>query len=462
MIKKIFKKELCLEKILLLLISVFVFFTMYYYDNQTTFVEILKNMHRIASGQWYYIFNGWSAIPYGLLLQGVCAIWSLPVFILSELGLISITSVGARLWYKIFVLIFLLLDTQQLEVMARKLGTFSEKKILWLKLYFLSSLFVVLPAVHIAQMDAVYLFFILLGINYYLSDDHWKFLLCFMVAIPGKYFPLFIFIPLILLKEKRYLFIIRDLLVGCVLIVFDRGMNSIGYRIENYLGIDKSLEISNNDTMYGCLDRIFDSNLTAFRVPMSLAIVCFGVLCIWCFLRDYKEKNNLAVFVSFIGFSILFALGDSTPYWIIVLVPFELLLIFQNSKHYNILFPLEVIFSLAYVYIFIFETNWILGAENTFSFLLWSLIPGYVNATHGYISDFMMQNNFAGFDSAMSAIAVACIIGIMMITSPYKKQEQIKDEQENVYVKGWYWARLGVIYIWVFLNIWVVMLNHVN
>ena len=128
MIKKIFKKELCLEKILLLLISVFVFFTMYYYDNQTTFVEILKNMHRIASGQWYYIFNGWSAIPYGLLLQGVCAIWSLPVFILSELGLISITSVGARLWYKIFVLIFLLLDTQQLEVMARKLGTFSEKK----------------------------------------------------------------------------------------------------------------------------------------------------------------------------------------------------------------------------------------------------------------------------------------------------------------------------------------------
>lgn len=462
MIKKLFKKELCLEKILLLIISAFVFFTMYYYDNQTTFVAILENMHRIVSGQWYYLFNGWSAIPYGLLLQGICGIWALPVFILSEIGLISATSVGARLWYKIFVLIFLLLDTQQLGAIAKKLGTFSEKKILWLKLYFLSSLLVVLPAVHIAQMDAVYLFFIFLGINYYLSDEHWKFLLCFMVAIPGKYFPLFIFIPLILLKEKRYLFIIRDLVVGCALIVFDRGMNSIGYRIENYLGVDKSLEISNNDTMYACLDRILSSEITAFRVPMSLTVVCFGILCIWCFLRDYKEKNNFAVFVSFIGFSILFALGDSTPYWIIVWVPFELLLIFQNSKYYNILFPLEVIFSVAYVYIFIFQTKWILGAENTFSFLLCSLIPNYQNATHGLVADFMTQNDLGGFDSAMSAIAVVCIIGIMMLTSPYQKQNQTNGEEESIYVRGWYWARMGILVSWIILNIWVVMLNHVN
>ena len=183
------------EKIVLFLIMIFVFFSMYYYDNQITFVDIMANMHRIASGKWYYLFNGWSSIPYGLILQAACAIWSLPVFVLSEMGIISTVCIGARLWYKLFVLIFLILDAKQLGSLARDLGIESEKKILWIQLYFLSSLSVILPAVHIAQMDTVYLFPILLGISFYLRNEYKKFLLCFAIAIPIKFLPLFIFIP---------------------------------------------------------------------------------------------------------------------------------------------------------------------------------------------------------------------------------------------------------------------------
>ena len=460
MLKKLLNKEFLLEKILLLFISVFIFFTMYYYDNQTTFVCIIENMNRIANGQWYYIFNGWSAIPYGLLLQGTCAIWALPVFILSRLGIISVTGIGARLWYKLFVLIFFILTSLQYEKLAKKLGVL-EEKIIWLKLYFLSSLMVIIPAVHIAQMDVVYLFFILLGISYYLTDEHWKFLICFMIAIPGKYLPLFIFIPLVLLNEKRYLYIMRDVMVGCALIVVDRGMNSIGYRIESFLGIDKSIEISGNDQMLICLDNMLNSNITAFRSPMSLAILCFAVLCIWCYLKKYEDRKKLAVFVSFIGISILFSFGDSTPYWIILLMPFMLLLIFQNERYSNILIPLEVAFSLGYIYIFIFETSWILGAENSFSFLLCSLIPGYLESAHGFISDFLRQRGLADFSGAMAALLLACIIGIATITYPLKKEDNTQIEAK-LYIKGGYWARLALVYAWVLWNIWVVMLNHVN
>ena len=121
MIKKFFK-DLKVEKICLLLISLFIFFTMYYYDNQTAFLRIQDNMHRIISGKWYYIFNGWSAIPYGILLQGMCAIWSLPVFILSELKVIAYDCIGARLWYKLFIAIFLSLDIWQIGRLSEKLN----------------------------------------------------------------------------------------------------------------------------------------------------------------------------------------------------------------------------------------------------------------------------------------------------------------------------------------------------
>lgn len=454
------KKCLQFEKIGLLIISLFIFLTMYYYDNQTAFLCIQDNMHRIINGGWYYLFNGWSAIPYGILLQGVCAIWSLPVFILSELGLISSSCVGARLWYKFFILIFLFLDTCQIGKIAEKVAGLSEKKE-WIKLFFLSSLLVILPAVHIAQFDAVYLFFILLGINYYMEDSYYKFLLCFMLAIPGKYMPLFIFIPLVLLKEKRYLYIIRDVIIGCALVLIDRVMNSIGYRIESYLGIDPSDVLLQNNTMQENFESLLHSNFKAFESQMSIFILCFGLLCIWCFLKDSMLRKKLAIYVSFVGFAILFAFGYATPYWIILLMPFVLLLIFKNDKYYNILFPLETIFAVGYIFVFIIKIPWIYGAENTFSFLLVSLIPNYVDNIHGFISDFIKVRGLDIYDGATSAVMVACLIGIMIITYPLKQKDGQELLEEKQYMRGWYWIRLAVLYGWVLLNIWVVMLNHV-
>lgn len=460
LLNRLQKSELKLEKIVLLTVSLFVFFTMYYYDNQTAFLRIQENMHRIViEGKWYYFFNGWFAIPYGILLQMVCAVWSLPVFILSEMGVISASCVGARLWYKTFIIVFLVLDTWQLGKMAEKMGISGQKKE-WVKLFFLSSLLVMLPAVHIAQFDAIYLFFILLGINCYMEDEHYKFLLCFMLAIPGKYIPLFVFIPLVLLKEKRYIFIARDLAFGCALVLVDRVMNSIGYRIENYLGIDPSQEIYNNVTLQEDFEGLLHSDFKAFDSQMSIIVLCFALLCIWCFMKKSELSNKLAVFVSFLGFAMLFAFGCATPYWIIVQIPFSLLLIFKSNKHYNILFPLEMIFTLGYIFVYIIKIPWIFGAENTFSFLLFSLIPGYTDGIHGFMSDFIKLRGLELYDGAMAAAMVACLVGITIITYPLKQTDTQEMSEDQNYMKNWYWGRMIVAIGWILLNVWVVFLNH--
>lgn len=455
------EKDFFWEKLSLLLISCFIFFTMYYYDNQTMFVEAMKNMHRIAEGKWYYLLNGWSAIPYGFVLQGMTAVWAMPVFILSEMGVVSVTSVGARLWYKLFMLLFLVLSTEQIGVIASKMGMTSEKKIVWLKLFFLSSLLVLLPAVHIAQIDIVYLFFVLKGIAYYLDDEEYKFLFCFMFAIVGKYMPLFIFIPLVLLKEKRYLYIFRDLAIGCALCVVDRGMQSIGYRVENYLGIDITSEISQNDTMQQCWEDLLSSEINVFGIPVSLVLCAFFILCIWCFRQKSENGKALAVWVSFLGFSILFALGASTPYWIILLIPFEMILIFMNTSKFNLLFPMETAFSIAYIFIFILKVPWIFGSENTFNFLLIRFVPEYENKIHGLISDFITVRGWDQYSGVAAAMLAACVVGIAMITYPLKKEGTGSAEEGSRFIKGWYWARIGLACVWILLNIWVVALNHV-
>lgn len=460
---KSIKQEFVLEILAFLIIGILIFTTMYYWDNQLTFVYIIDNMHRIAQGKWYYLFNGWSAIPYGLILQAACAIWSIPVFILSEFGVITTTCVGARIWYKIFVLIFLMLDTWQLGIIARKIGIKNENKIMWIRLYFVSSLLVALPALHIAQMDAVYLFLILLGLGFYLSNDYWKFLLCFAIAIPIKFIPLFLFIPLVLLKEKRYLYIIRDLGIGCIGILIDKAIKSVGYRIEGYLGVDPRVDVPDvsDVVMQSSIGNLLGTNLEAFNSKLSIAFLLFFILCIWCYLQKAEIKHNFTILVSFLGLSCLFIFGTVAPYWILLLVPFTLLLIFKNDKFYHILLPLELAFACGFIYIFIFKTKWVYGAEDTFSFLLFTLIPGYMEQTHGYIADFISQRGLDGFEGVFSAMMVACLVGIAVCTNPLKEIKAEKVGKDENYIKGWYWIRILVLLAWVMLNILVVACNYV-
>lgn len=457
------KRQLGFEKLTLMAVMIFVFFTMYYYDNQLTFVYIIENMHRIASGKWYYLFNGWTKIPYGLILQAVCAVWSLPVFILSEIGVLSTVSIGARLWYKLFVLIFLFLDTRQIGIIARKSGI-KEERIPWIRLYFLSSLSVILPAVHIAQMDTVYLFPMLLGITFYLDRDYKKFLLCFAIAVPVKFIPLFIFVPLVLLYEKRYLYIARDLFVGVIGILADKALNSIGYRIEMRLGIDPGLEIVNvNDSvMQASLGSLFENGILAFNVRFSIALCLFLGLCIWCYMKRAESCRQLAVFVSLSGVLCLFVFGTITPYWIVLCVPFVLLLIFGNDRYYRILLPLEMMFSGAFLYMAIFRTQWIYGSEDTFNFLLFQLIPGYVGQIHGYVADFLNQRGLDGYEGIFAACCVVCTGGILVLTNPVRAVDAECDSDTERFIKGWYWVRIAVLAAWLLLNLWVVAGNHVN
>lgn len=273
--------------------------------------------------------------------------------------------------------------------------------------------------------------------------------------------PLFIFIPLVLLKEKRYIYVARDLVIGCILVLFDKAMYSIGYRIEMHLGINPSNELTSCDTFQTNFEALLNSNFNAFGSSMSIVVLLFGLLCIWCYMQNAEHKQKLALYVSFLGFSILFTFGSLTPYWIVLLMPFALMLIFQSKNYYNILFPLEILFTICFLYFYTLDVSWIFGSENTFSFLLFSLIPNYVDSIHGYIADFIKVRNLDIFSGVAAGIMVSCLIGIAVITYPLKNAVKQPADDKAGDLKVWYWLRFALLAAWILLNIWVVMLNRV-
>ena len=85
---------------------------------------------------------------------------------------------------------------------ARTMGMDADRA-KWVAFYFLSAMSVVLPVFVIVQYDIVLVAVMLLGLHAYMKGNQRGFLLWFMLANTLKLFAVFVFIPLVLLKEKR-------------------------------------------------------------------------------------------------------------------------------------------------------------------------------------------------------------------------------------------------------------------
>jgi len=81
---------------------------------------------------------------------------------------------------------------------------------------------VALPVFHIAQSDMLYTYLTVLGIHAFLKNDKKKFILFFAMAVSCKVIAVFVFIPLLLMMEKRILHIARDGILGVIILPLER------------------------------------------------------------------------------------------------------------------------------------------------------------------------------------------------------------------------------------------------
>ena len=140
---------------------------------------------------------------YGFGLYLVFAVWNLPLWLLQELGGVNVfTSVLALSWAKAITLPFLLGSAWLVGRICTELGL-PAGRAKWSRFMFLTSGFLVTAVFVMAQYDVIHIFFSTLGIYYLLRGRHRAFVAAFAVAIAMKFFPIFIFIPVLLLKEKR-------------------------------------------------------------------------------------------------------------------------------------------------------------------------------------------------------------------------------------------------------------------
>ena len=152
-----------------------------------------------------------NAAHYHILFYVLCALWDLPLYLLSLV--LPVSNFAFVLWTKAFGTLAWILCGFLLQKVASLLGI-SVKYLPWTGYGLWLCPIAFFTVLGMGQYDSLCLLFILGALYLYLQDKLLAFSLVMGMALVFKMFALFVFVPLLLLREKRLLRVVGYLVIG--------------------------------------------------------------------------------------------------------------------------------------------------------------------------------------------------------------------------------------------------------
>lgn len=455
-----------------------IFTTMFYLDNFGMFLTYFWANEGLFTGIGLDAL-GSIQLPYGLMHQWICEIWILPINLLYHLFEIDINSPMVILWYKLCIPVFFVCCMKEMRAIADTLEI-EAKRMKWMLFLLISTVLVALPVFHVAQTDALYLFFMLKGFHALLKKDTKKFLLWFAISISFKVISLFIFVPLILLEEKRVLYILRNVILGCIIVPIQRiwyriiaALNSVLFPIEPITeattSVVETTEVveTQAEVVEGFYSHFFNKSLY-FEFPAvrkgyvaSLLIFLFVLLCIWCYAQKKEESRQWqqkCLYAATISLALFFVMASPSPYWIVILYPFLFLLIYTNHDRLRFNFILEKAFTLTMFLVYVMNTFWVYGGAQSFDWLFltkWGLVPlGHEFQGGPNIAGYLEKLYVDKFMPIITAVCLASIIGFAWINYPKVKcDEELTEEYKIELQHGFAVFNVVFLLVWYLANV---------
>lgn len=297
---------------------------------------------------------------YDIPVYILIAIWNLPLWIYEKItGLYALDSMLGVLWAKAVALPYLVGIQYCITKIGRELkgDTYPVRLSIMMTL---SSVFILTPILIMGQYDAMSLFFMMLGVLAYIKGENKKFVFWFAIALPFKMFALFVFIPLVLLKEKRIRYILLQGIEGCSFLLLCKIVQKVFFipdtNTANYLSGH-------------LLTFIFQSQINFVYESSSIFIFAFVLVCLFCYLKKTPEQEEIgrwALYVSLLGLAVFFMTSLTHPQWSLLLFPFvELLICCSEEKHMRVGLLLETVFSFGLLLAQIIYYYWVFNVKTS-------------------------------------------------------------------------------------------------
>ncbi len=281
------------------------------------------------------------------------AIWNIPLKLFGMFNVPTLNpTIPMIMWYKLLPTLFYFGCGILFKKICLLLGMGKEKAQIG-TFVFLTTPIAFFSQFIFGQTDSFTLFFVLLGIVFWLRNkpkDLYYFALCFGIACTFKYFPVFLFAPVLLLKQKKYVEIIKSVLLFFSPLVIETipYLHSEAFQ-SGVFGFEANGYLSN-------------TTFATTMWPLSILILCWIVVCAVAFfvspsVKDQYETdvNKWFIFLTTIVCYLLFGLQTWHPQWLLFMTPF-LVLGMLAHKNGNIFAVIDIMLMLMFTIITV--NNW--------------------------------------------------------------------------------------------------------
>ncbi|RGQ48168.1 hypothetical protein [Roseburia inulinivorans] len=422
----------------------------------------LQNFYTYCMNQVkFYIdhsIEGVSYATYDFPMYIVLGIWGIPLYIYEQIIGIDPTYFFWPLFYgKSIYIVALVISAYLIYRICKELGINSQNSI-WGSFGFASSILVVANVCIIGQSDILGIVWILLGILALLQKKEWKFVIYFMIAISFKQFALFIFVPLLLLTDKRIIRIIGKMIVAVSLTLVS-GIPFYG----NTEAMEIKKKFSNE-----MLEMLTAAKIPFLNREIPLVIILLGGLCLFCFLKNELMEEDLRkkyiIYISFLSMGIVFSSFDFNPYWGLYLAPFLAIVLVANTSETYHNFLLETIGMGALTLAHYSAYSWCYDISNTKA-MFWNKLFGALDYEGFWIRMNMVTKalKIDDYCDYIFAVYLLCLWAILWKNRP----EKIRITDQKINYRRLMVQRLAVNMLivaipfgFIFLNIAAFVMQH--
>ncbi len=256
----------------------------------------------------------------------VLGIWGIPLWIfLGARGLEVNDYFMARIYGKSILLFALAVSAWLVYSICRELKM-PQRNAKWGAFLFCSSILTFIAIGINGQTDILGIVFILLGLRAFIRKKRIHFILFFMVAFTFKQYALFLFVPLLLLVEKK---------------VWKIGVSTASVMVLHVLsdmvfGLNSPAIIEKKNFELHIFNRLLANRFPLVNASVPVVGVLLLAVCVYCYLHKEikvarRSFTGFRVFVPALAMAALFISFESSSYWYLHLAPYLAILMVYNT-----------------------------------------------------------------------------------------------------------------------------------
>lgn len=268
--------------------------------------------------------NGRYAPPYyDLPVNFVLGIWGLPLYILG--GIDYVGNFAKILYGKSFFFIAFTISAWLVYKICRVLNL-SDTKSQWGAFIYFTSSMAWNSVCLVGNIDAICTALTLAGILAYLRGRDRECFVWFMMAFPFKQLAAFIYLPLLLLKDKN---IFRDALKMIAVAAVNVICN---IPVLNCPGAVAAKAMF----MRMMIQRLFMRTIPFMSSEVSVFVILYGLLCVYCWLSpipsDEHKRNHMTLFVAMTSIAVTLSTITAHPQWFLYFAPYLAVAVMYYKK----------------------------------------------------------------------------------------------------------------------------------